>query len=297
MQFWVRPFQRPWVIVCDGREGHDVLTRRAREFDRSSVFSDLFRAYVPESQVTFSTNNSWKYNRRLVSETMLPMFLSEIACKRAYNATLDLVSLWKQKARLAPHYTHDVFQDIHSTTADAIWAMTFGSDLATCKEQVKYLAKMDKISLPSDADKEITQIPSCSPPATYNAIRTLFDSSQISMRFGYNVHRLAVNFLPSLRRAKAIRDSAVGKLLRDAEKTFTKSSSRDVTCALELVVNREIATAAKEGRPAMDKMTTKRIHNELCLFLFAGATTIADTVSWGQSATIIPQATANSTQV
>lgn len=63
------------------------------------------------------------------------------------------------------------------------------------------------------------------------------------------------------------------------------SASRDndskVTCAVDLVVQREIATAAKANRNAMTPDMVSRIHNELCLFLFAGAMTTADTLTWG----------------
>lgn len=39
MQFWIRPFARPWVVVTDGREGYDVMTRRTKTFDRSRELS------------------------------------------------------------------------------------------------------------------------------------------------------------------------------------------------------------------------------------------------------------------
>lgn len=41
MQFWIRPFARPWVVVTDGREGYDVMTRRTKTFDRSRELSTL----------------------------------------------------------------------------------------------------------------------------------------------------------------------------------------------------------------------------------------------------------------
>lgn len=47
------------------------------------------------------------------------------------------------------------------------------------------------------------------------------------------------------------------------------------------MVQREIATATKENRKPMTPEMVSRIHNELCLCLFAGATTTADTLAWG----------------
>jgi hypothetical protein len=44
MQFWIRPFARPWVVVTDGREGYDVMTRRTKTFDRSRELSKLARS-------------------------------------------------------------------------------------------------------------------------------------------------------------------------------------------------------------------------------------------------------------
>ena len=38
MQFSIRPFARPWVVVTDGREGYDFMTRRTKTLDRSREF-------------------------------------------------------------------------------------------------------------------------------------------------------------------------------------------------------------------------------------------------------------------
>lgn len=49
MQFWVRPFARPWVVVTDGREGQDAMTRRSKTFDRSRELSKLAIDLPPKS--------------------------------------------------------------------------------------------------------------------------------------------------------------------------------------------------------------------------------------------------------
>ena len=127
MQFFFRPFAQPWVAICDGREAQDIMTHRTREFDRSHVFGDLFRALVPHASVVMPSNDQWKYNRRLVSMTMWPHFLTTVAGPRAYEATNDLVQLWKEKVRLAKEHVFDVKCDISMVVVDTMWLATFGS--------------------------------------------------------------------------------------------------------------------------------------------------------------------------
>lgn len=38
IQMFMRPFRPPWSIITDFQEANDILTRRAREFDRSDFF-------------------------------------------------------------------------------------------------------------------------------------------------------------------------------------------------------------------------------------------------------------------
>jgi hypothetical protein len=60
IQLFLRPFGKPWVVVADFREAHDVLLRRSREFDRSDFFSNLFTATMPACQVQMRTGEEWK---------------------------------------------------------------------------------------------------------------------------------------------------------------------------------------------------------------------------------------------
>jgi len=68
-QLSFRPFGRPWVVICNGREAQDIMTHRAREFDRSKLSGDLVRAHAPQSQLPMLTNDQWRFNRLLVRNT------------------------------------------------------------------------------------------------------------------------------------------------------------------------------------------------------------------------------------
>jgi hypothetical protein len=60
VQLFIRPIGKPWVVVADFREAHDVLLRRSQEFDRSDFFSNLFVATLPAHQVAMRTGAEWK---------------------------------------------------------------------------------------------------------------------------------------------------------------------------------------------------------------------------------------------
>ena len=215
---------------------------------------------------------------------MLPAFLDNVAAERVSDAMRDLVALWREKIRLAPHHTFECREDLHFATTDAIWAMTFGTEgLATCKEQTSHLASLSSIPLPADIDRELVVYPAKAPPPAFEAIKLLTHSSKIAIQFGYKIHAAVLNIVPRYRKARATRDAVVHERLVAAEKKFTAGASQEskVTCAVDLVVQREIATATKENRKPMTPDMVSRIHNELCLFLFAGATTTADTLAWG----------------
>ena len=215
---------------------------------------------------------------------MMPNFLDNVAAERTSDAITDLVALWQEKVRLAPHHTFECREDLHFATTDAIWAMTFGTQLESCRSQTSHLSVLTKIALPVDAATEIVTYPTVSPPPAFLATKLLTHSSKIAIQFGYKIHAAVLNILPKYRKAKAIRDALVHHRLRAAREKFKEgkqSQSKSVDCALDLIVQRELAAAKKENRAPMTNDILSRMHNELCLFLFAGATTTADTLAWG----------------
>ncbi|KAK4501034.1 hypothetical protein PRZ48_006840 [Zasmidium cellare] len=286
MQFFFQPFARPLVVVCDQREGLDILTSRSREFDRSPLFSNLFRAVLPHSSIVMQTNDQWKYNRRLVSNTMSPAFLGSVGVSTAYSATMDMLDLWKRKAALLPHHVIDVKEDVFMSLVDVIWTVTFGSDLQVCKTQAKHLAALESIANP-EMINGLTIVPSCKPPQIYDSLVRLFGSSQIALEspLGYKAHWLALKTSTPLRRAIKLRDALVSQQLHAAYQKFitvdTSASAGKAQSAVELVVQTEEQAARKDGRSPLDASTRDYIQDELNLFLFAGSSTTAEEVCWG----------------
>ncbi|KAH8171059.1 cytochrome p450 domain-containing protein [Sarocladium implicatum] len=287
VQLFFRPFSSPWIAVCDGREAQDIMTHRTKEFDRSPLSGDLVRAHAPQSQLPMLTNEQWRFNRQLIRDTMSPKFLNSFAAAKAHEAGSDLVKLWKQKTRLAEARTFDVKADVLMAVVDVIWSASFGSDIDACKTQLRYLEGVKHVSLPKLIDdREVVNIPACDSPEAYAALITLFDSSIIPLKspFGYHHHWLAMKVVPRYRRAMSIRDRLVKESIRRAYRTFADKDTTkpdDAKSAVDFVVEREVASAAKEGRPPMQANIAKYIHDELCLFLSAGSTTTAEAICWG----------------
>lgn len=287
VQLFFRPFSKPWIAICDGREAQDIMTHRAQEFDRSPLSGDLVRAHAPKSQLPMLTNEQWRFNRLLVRDTMSPKFLNTVVAARAYESGSDLVGVWRKKIRLAESRVFEVKHDILMAVVDVIWSATFGSDIETCKTQSRFLSNIDRLDLPREVDDTVpVHIPTCDPPRTYAALTTLFDSSIIPLKspFGFYHHWLAMKVVPRLRHAMRLRDRLVNQSI---ERAYIRFANHDppkvghVKSAVDLVVERQMASAFKDDRRAMQSSVKGYIHDELCLFLSAGSTTTAEAICWG----------------
>ncbi|RYP51843.1 hypothetical protein DL768_002919 [Monosporascus sp. mg162] len=145
-QVFVRPFSKPWVLLADFREAQDVLLRRGREFDRSSFTSDLM-APAGHFHIRYKTGDQWKAARRWLQDLMTPGFLNTVAGPAIYGKALDLVSLWKEKERLAEGRPFSAALDMHHAALDAVLAFTFGEEIrhAAVAPQTDILSHIDKL--------------------------------------------------------------------------------------------------------------------------------------------------------
>ena len=77
------------------------MTRRFKEFDRSAFFGEVFKVLLPKMHVHMATGDEWHAHRRLISETMSPAFLNQVAAPQMWSQMQSLIKLWREKARLA----------------------------------------------------------------------------------------------------------------------------------------------------------------------------------------------------
>ena len=152
------------------------------------------------------------------------------------------------------------------------------------KSQIRLLSNITSLD-PAGDDTVLTELPTCPPPAAYEALTKLFESSQIASEspFGARAHTFALKTRRELREAMKLRDSLISERIDAAFTKFAEPSSSksdNIRSAVEIVVEREIAAATKAGRKPMQPSVRKYAHDELCFFLFAGSTTTAEVVGW-----------------
>ena len=112
---------------------------------------------------------------------MSPPFLNNVAAYRVYENTIDLVSLWRQKMRLAPTHVFDVYKDVQFCTVDTIWAATFGTSLGLSKSQADYLSNFDHIPLPPNSKEIVAEILEGELPEIWYTLTTIIRSFEIPM--------------------------------------------------------------------------------------------------------------------
>jgi hypothetical protein len=91
VQVFLAPFGKPWLLVSHFREAHDVMTRRTREFDRSSLTTDSFGGVMPASHINMKTaDHRFRQNKELVKDLMTPAFLNEVRSLAARGGVSSL---------------------------------------------------------------------------------------------------------------------------------------------------------------------------------------------------------------
>ncbi|KAF2165555.1 hypothetical protein M409DRAFT_67337 [Zasmidium cellare ATCC 36951] len=283
VQVSLRPFQKPLVVVSDSRETFDILHRRGRDFDQSDGFRLNFSAAWPNSTVTMRTGEQWRYNRRLVVETMSPAFLRDIDGPTTHKMSLELMKLWRRKAERAQGRPFDVQSDLNKVTNDVIWQVLLGTEVRAVKSQIEYLSSAEKVDLPASVD-EVVALPEGSLPEVFNAFGLLAESSTIARKsvFGSWAAQVAVRVYPELSRAWRLKNAIVKRSARDAWNKFKDIDLVDkhqATSAAEFVVQREVKQAQKEGRKP--EGPSKWLEGELAIMLAAGYDTTASSMSWG----------------
>ncbi|KAK4502038.1 hypothetical protein PRZ48_007849 [Zasmidium cellare] len=285
-QVFMQPLGRPWVVVMDPRETNDILTRRSKDFDRSTFFGQIFSSMLPKFHVHFPTGNEWHSHRRLVSDTMSPTFLNQVAGPQMWDSMISIVELWKEKARLADGRPFSAFADCHNTTLDIIWAVTFGGGMGPNTNRSKRLAEIDKLDLGSNINEAVT-FPEPQDPPAFSSITKLVESMSIPVNsmMPSLAHTFALNTNRGLVNARRTKDELIRSKLKEAREKFSKTANDDIEstaglkCALDLVVSKELKMAQKEGRPA--DLDSPALQDELFGFLLAGEDTTSTSLCWG----------------
>jgi hypothetical protein len=252
VQVFGRPFARPWVVVTDFREAQDILLRRTQEFDRADFLGDIFLGLTPEHHISMKTDDTFKQHRRWLQDLMTPAFLHGIAGPQIYSAFMDLMNLWDEKSRLAKGHPFEASSDLFRTALDAVWTAVFGADPfnSTTLAQHRICSSISTLQLPSSIDK-VVEFPTAPNPAAIQSILTLTASLETSLKSP--LPKLAHWFLrqtSSMKKAIAIKDNFIKAEVEKTKGRFEgqQEKERDVRCALDDMLRREMLLSEKENR-------------------------------------------------
>ncbi|EMF14025.1 cytochrome P450 [Sphaerulina musiva SO2202] len=287
IQVFMRPFSKPWVILVDCRESHDIMTQRGREFDRSGFMKKMFAPIFPKNQICMPTHDQWRYNRLLMRELMSPPFLDGVAAPLIHSTTLDLISVWRHKARLARGHAFEASRDVQFATLDTICSVAFGARVGITTSQEDNLNKLTQLDLPDSLD-HVASIPETTLPEAWGALLATVTSGEIAMNSPLGSWHLAfaIKFYPRLRRAFAFRNKLINDGLHHARQRVSHTNPQDeevpeVKCAAEWVVERASKLAEKDGEGKKNLPDHQVLFDELAGFLQAGFDTTSSTIHWG----------------
>ncbi|KAH7234425.1 cytochrome P450 [Fusarium solani] len=277
IQVFLRPFSLPWVFVADHWEAVDIMTHRAKEFDRADQTIYTFEGVAPSHHIVMhSSNPQFKRNKELVRDLMSVNFLQDVSSPEIYEKFALLVDLWNNKARLSNGRPFNASEDIHNAALDIVMAASFGVGLEQ-SQIAKQTRELEGASSPGGRDDvfEFKHVPL---DEELRCFTTLTDSILVAVRSPLPrlSHFLYRNLSPTMRRAAAGRDRLRNREI--AKSVERRRSGNPERCALDNMLAREDVIAEKEGRKP--NYYSQVILDELLGYLVGGHETSSSVIRW-----------------
>lgn len=292
IQLFLRPFSKPFVFVDDARETEDILLRRTREFDRAPSTSAFFRTVLPRASIVKPTDHEFKAQRRLWVDVMSPSFLRTVVAPNIHRSTLELVELWRLKSRLGDGRPFEAHHDLETAAFDAIWVAVLGSELGGIRSEIEVVGQAVDCHRQKqgtreydddDGDDQPAHIPVAEPSDLYQAIQYLNKSVERIMASPMPVvHHWLIRQTPTYRRYESIKNREIRRILNSAYARFKalklssglnfdddEANEQHDTCAMDLVLRREMISAARKGTVLPPPAKNLEMQDELLMLLVA----------------------------
>ncbi|KAL8371768.1 hypothetical protein RB595_001526 [Gaeumannomyces hyphopodioides] len=296
VQVFLQPFGgRPAVLLTDFRESQDIMVRRGREWDRSDWTIDLLGELLPKHHINLKTGPEWKAHRRLLQDLMTPSFLDRVAAPHLYAGFVNLVDLWRARARVARGRPFAAEADIHHATLDAVLDFTFGKSYPhrAIPPQTQHLLSTEPSASGShdgasaDTPLDITYAPVHEAIGfmqhwTENFKRVLDSPFPGAYWLFHSMKPSEVRFR---RRLTAFIDGQIDTAVERLGSRRGKQEAGDdedtawVGSAIDMMVHREKLLAEAEGREPVFK--SQVMEQETVGFVIAGHDTSSTTLLWG----------------
>jgi hypothetical protein len=275
IQLFLMPFWKPMVYVGDTREVEDLLQNRSREFDKSQATVAPFRPLVPGASICKVKGPLWKAQVRLWTDIISVGFLKNQAAPIMYHSALELVDLFKAKAKVSDGRPFYVAEDFKIATFDVIWKAMLGSEQnGINKEREMVLEWADAIKQPESKDEpsELAMAPKSDEWEAAVYFLSLIPSTLMSPIPG--LLHFVYSLTPTWRRHWATKKRLMRELIEqsmarfadlgDAKNDDSVAEARDI-CALDRALRR----FAKVSKSDVYRPTTDDMYDELFLLLMS----------------------------
>lgn len=259
------------LMIDDPREVEDILRRRGRELDRSSMTTAFFAPLLPKASISLFTTPELKAQKKLWADSITSDFLSKVVAPHACRTADRLVGIWRLKAARGGSF--ETRHDFLDATTDLMWAIVLGSDLGVQSDKLSSMAKdWRTFGAGGTADSgpgELQKAAKLSRDMFFQ-VTSLLERESSYVRRGSAAWRLKLTKLtPTYRRVKRSMDREMAGLVAAARERFRRlgsvlDSDKEARCAMDLVLRREMLAAGKE-----DSVRPGNIEQELMLFMIA----------------------------
>ena len=266
-------FRKPLVILEDPREAEDIVVRRNKDFDKAAMSIDLFKPMFPRATFSQTTTPELKAQKRLWADIMSTEFLRKVAAPNINKSAIELVDLWRLKASTVhKDEPFSVDDDFKNAALDAIWLVMVGQEPGMSRFELRKL--QNQINWNKLLDE--------APP------RGVFLKREVEYLFE-TIHKNANSPMPKwsqkletltprYRKFRRTVSNEIGRAMHDAVARFQrlelgKLEDDDAdTCAMDLVLRRQMLEARKAGRPPSDPTQDQSMLDEMFV-LFVGVST------------------------
>lgn len=284
-QVFVRPFGKPWVLLADYREAHDILSRRTApahnaDFDKSALITDSFSClgdFTAALQVT-TRGERLKSSRALMQDLMAPSFLHGVMGPVVHDKSMELVRLLEEKMRLADGRPFSVKTDLDCAALDVILYFAFAQnfDQTSLGPQMELLSRLTADDI---ADGHVDE------PVTFPEVPAKDFIAAVRLAGGL-VEGYIYSVVPRLILWWWRRQSWYKKMFSQKSQVFSDQIRKvlngpqggEVRSALGHMLMREKREAEKQGRAL--NVETNILADELFGEMLAGNHTTGGVLSW-----------------
>ncbi|KAK3897004.1 cytochrome P450 3A24 [Staphylotrichum tortipilum] len=276
--------RKPLITLEDPREIEDILVRRAKEFDKSPMVLDIFGPMFARASLAQLTTPALKAQKRLWADVMSNDFLRRTAAPNIHKATSELVDLWRLKATtVSKDQPFNVLDDLKNAALDVIWASVLGEEPGTTRFEIQKLKKQLEGTATAD-----TNTPP--PVGTFLKEQVAYIGDAIARNSNTPspwLFQKLETFTPRYRR---FRRTVVGQMQGSMRKAVERYQAMEEskledkwatdTCAMDLVLRRQVLQAKKAGEPPSDPTNDASMLDEMFILLVGGHDSTANTLSW-----------------